>query len=414
MRVLLITNYFPPHYAGGAEVVVYNNCYGLLERGVDASVLMVNARIPQMRDTHHDLQGVPVHEVTYRPLPIGTAFAQIFDPRVYGAVLRELDRIEPDLVHVHNVSGATLAPFAACRRRGVPVVLTLHDHWLLCPNNMLYRADGSLCDPAEAPNACGECFRRQDFWANIPWRRRVFASFVEDVRLLLSPSEKLIDLHVAAGYDRGRFRLVRNAIKPTLFQMPSDPAVREIVRECGLHPTLLFAGSVVESKGMATLIRATPLLAAGLSGLRVVIAGSGDERFMSVWRKSNASTVRALGRVPFQEMRALYGAADLTVIPSLWYENSPMVIYESLLSGTPVLGSDIGGIPELIEPGKTGYLFPPGDARTLTEKAVHHFARPARERREMRRYCAEHARREMVLDNHLDRLAVVYGEALGS
>jgi len=412
MRVLLITNYFPPHYVGGAEVVVYNNCHGLLERGVDASVLMVNARIPQARDEHHLVQGVPAHEVTYRPYALTNALAQTFDHRVYRAVIAELHRLQPDLVHIHNVSGATMAPFLACRRLDMPTVLTLHDHWLLCPNNMLYKADGSLCDPAEASRDCSSCFRRQDFWANIPWRRQVFASFVRNVRLFISPSQKLVDLHVAGGYDRSRFRVVRNAIKPGLYQTPSDPIVRQVVRETGLFHTLLFAGSVVETKGMVTLIQAVPMLSERVDGFRLVIAGAGEERFMSVWRNSSPSVVRALGRVPFQEMRALYAGADLTVIPSLWYENSPMVIYESLLAGTPVLGSRIGGIPELIEPGKTGYLFPPGDAAALVEQAAQHFARPAHERREMRRNCVERARSNMVLDKHLDRLQTVYDEAL--
>jgi glycosyltransferase involved in cell wall biosynthesis len=373
---------------------------------------MINARIAEGRDERRLVQGVPVHEVTYRPYSVGKPLLQSFDPRVCGGVTAEVQRLQPDLVHIHNVSGATLAPFLACSRLGVPVVLTLHDHWLLCPNNMLYRADGSLCNPAEQPDNCNDCFRRQDFWANIPWRRRIFARFVRNVRIFISPSQKLVDLHVAAGYDSTRFRVVRNAIKPGLFQIPSDPFVRAVVREYGLFHTLLFAGSVVETKGMTTLIEAVPMLSGRVDRFRLVIAGTGDERFMSVWRKSNPSVVRVLGRVPFQEMRALYAAADLTVVPSLWYENSPMVVYESLLAGTPVLGSEIGGIPELIDPGKTGYLFPPGDPVGLTEQAARHFARPAHERRAMRRHCVDHAQAHMVLDNHLDRLQQVYDEAL--
>jgi len=70
------------------------------------------------------------------------------------------------------------------------------------------------------------------------------------------------------------------------------------------------------------------------------------------------SPVRMLGKVPFYEMGTLYSAADLTLVPSVWYDNSPTVIYESLLGGTPVLGSAIGGIPELIREGETDISFP--------------------------------------------------------
>lgn len=412
MRILLVTNYFPPHYTGGAEVVVYNECHGLRQRGVEASVLMINGRMAQAQDDHHQEQGVPVHEITRQPYLLNNPAVQAFDPRIYRAVAAEVRRVRPDLVHIHNVSGASLAPFVACRRAGVPVVLTLHDHWLLCPNNMLYRQDGTLCDPAVSPGACRDCFRRYDFWADIPRRRPIFAWLVRNVRLFVSPSQKLVDLHVAAGHDPARFRVVPNGIKPALFQPPSDPRVREIVREAGRFRTLLFAGAVVETKGVMTLVEAVPLLARYVQDFRLVVAGDGEQPLMEALRRLDPARVTLLGRVPFQEMRALYAAADLVVVPSTWYENSSMVVYESLLAGTPVLGSAIGGTPELIDEGTTGYTFPPRDTVALVAQVVRHFARTAPERRRMRQRCIEQAHAWMTLDRHLDRLLAVYAEAL--
>jgi glycosyltransferase involved in cell wall biosynthesis len=412
MRVLQITNYFPPHYVGGAEVMVHNTCHGLLQRGVEAAVLAINGRMPQARDHYHDVEGVPVHEVTSLPYLLDGSVPQTFDHRVYQKVLAELHRFQPDLVHIHNVSGASLAPFLACRRLRVPVVLTLHDLWLLCPNNMLYQGDGTLCDVTTRPRDCSRCFRRYDFWANIPRRREVFARLVENVRLIVSPSQKLIDLHTAAGYGQERFRLVPNGIKPALFQVPSDPFVREAAAECGSFRTLLFAGAMVETKGIQTLIQALPKLTRYLGDLRLLIAGTGEERYTRALRSFEPFTVRLLGRVPFHEMRALYAASDLTLVPSTCHENSPMVIYESLMAGTPILGSTIGGIPELIQEGRTGYLFSTGDPDHLVERTVQHFALSAHERRFMRQRCAEYAQHRLTLDLHLDRLQMVYAEAL--
>ena len=441
MRVLVISNYFPPHFAGGAELSAYNTCIGLHSREVEVSVLVVNARERDRVDQHYymgrlvgDVEqehvfapgprplpagdraehaGIPVHRVSYQSPWFNHALLQTLDPRVYRAVLAELRRVRPDLVHVHNISGATLAPLVACRRFGVPVVLTLHDHWLLCPNNMLYKGDGTVCDPAQEARACGQCFRRYDFWADLPWRRQVFARLVEHVRLFVSPSRRLVDLHVAAGYDRARFRIVPYGIYPGAFRLPSDPMLREYVRERGLYRTLLFAGAVVESKGLQTLIDALPLLIRYVERLRLLVAGWGDERFLSILRRVDPLAVKVLGRVPFQEMRALYAAADLTLVPSLWYDNSPMVIYESLLAGTPVLGADIGGIPELIEIEQTGDLFPPGDAMALVEAVIRHLGRSAPKRRAMRHRCVEYVYEQLTMDHHLDRLQRVYREALG-
>jgi glycosyltransferase involved in cell wall biosynthesis len=190
--------------------------------------------------------------------------------------------------------------------------------------------------------------------------------------------------------------------------------VREIIRQRGLYRTLLFAGAVVETKGVQTLIEALPLLSRHVDRLRLLVAGTGEKRFMAALQNSPGSGVVLLGRVPFQEMRALYATADLTVVPSTWYENSPMVIHESLLAGTPIVGSEIGGIPELLQPGASGYLFPPGDAVALAERVIRYFALSARERRFMRQQCVEQARSYVTLDHHLDRLLQVYDEALGS
>ena len=412
MRVLLLTNYFPPHYAGGAEVVVYNTCRGLRERAMDASVLMVNGRMPRANNERRLVQDVPVRELTHEPYLLNNRVVQAWDPRVYRDVLSELRKVQPDLVHVHNVSGASLAPFTACQRLGIPVVLTLHDFWLLCPNNMLYRGDGLLCDPSGEASGCGQCFRRYDYWADIPQRRKAFAHLVRHVRFFISPSQKLADLHAAAGYDPGRFRVVPNALEPTSYRPPSDPRVRAVIRERGRYGTLLFAGALVETKGVPTLIEAIPLLSRYVDRFRLIVAGEGEERFARALRQVGQSRVKLLGRVPFQEMRALYAAADLTVLPSTWYENSPMVIYESMLAGTPVLGSDIGGIPELIDEDVTGYTFRPGDAAALTAQVVRHLSRSAMERRRMRRRCAQRARAEMTLESHLDRLQSVYAAAL--
>lgn len=412
MRVLFISNFFPPTDVGGAEISAHNTCLGVRQRGVEASVLAITTRVHRREDRHYILNGIPVHRVAFPASFLENRYLQTFDPRVYRQVLGELRRTAPDLVHIHNVSGTSLAPFLACRQHKVPVVLTLHDHWLLCPNNTLYRNGGGVCDPGERDTTCRQCFRLYDFWGSIPRRRQIFARAVERVRAFISPSQNLVDLHVAAKYDRGRFRVVPYGIQPALFQIPSDPLARQIAQECGLARTLLFSGFVSETKGIQTLIEALPHLVRRLDNVRLVIAGTGDPRFLKALQNLDPAHVVLLGRLPFNEMRSLYATADLTVVPSVWFDNSPMVIYESLLVGTPVLGSRIGGIPELIQDGETGYLFPAGDAVALADQVIRHFGRPAKARRSMRRQCASYANTHFTLDRHIDRLLPVYDEAL--
>jgi glycosyltransferase involved in cell wall biosynthesis len=412
MRVLFVTNTFPPGYTGGAEVANYHTCQGLLRQGVDCSVLSINTRLPGAVNKWYEIDNILVHHVNFDTF-WRHAWRDVFDWRVYRVVQAELRRLKPDLVHIYNVSGASLAPYVACRVMGVPVVNTLHDLWLLCPNNMLYRNDGSFCDPRQNSGGCRDCYRRYDFWGDIPRRRAVFARLTSNVNAFISPSQALIDRHVEAGYVPDRFRLVRLGFKEHIPEEPRHPGVRWVVATAPQHRTVVFAGGGVEIKGARVLLQAIPIILRNVERLRVVVAGAGDDQLLAQFDQY-VPDVRVLGRVPFKEMRHLFAVADLTIIPSVSHENSPVVIYENFHVGTPVVGSAFGGIPELIRDGETGYLFPVGDATALAERVTHHFARPAHERRRMRQSCVREVRTRLTLEKHIEGTLQVYQEVLGN
>jgi len=119
MRVLMISNYFPPNYAGGAELSAFNACYGLRNRGRRLCGTVHQRADARGGGSTTGIPRVPVQEVGYR-LRRPKAGWQVFDPRVYRRVLSEIRRLRPDVVHVHNVSGTSLAPFLACRRSRSP------------------------------------------------------------------------------------------------------------------------------------------------------------------------------------------------------------------------------------------------------------------------------------------------------
>ena len=410
MRVLFITNTFPPAInAGGAEIASYHTCQELLRRGIDCSILFVNNRMPEAMDTWYTLDSLPVHRINFYTRR-QRAITDVFDRRIYRAVRRELRQLKPDLIHVSNVSGATLSPFVAGRTLGVPIVSTLHDLWLLCPNNMMLRADGSLCDPRRGHR---QCYRRYDFWGDVPYRRSVFAALTANVRLFISPSQALIDRHAEAGYARRRFRLVRNAVAAHPPAEPRHPGIIQMMSTAHRYQNILYVGGGVEIKGILTLVKAMPLLARHVDRLRMLVAGGGEAPFLEQLG-AYAPLVQLLGRVPFDEMQPLYGVSDLTLIPSIWHENSPMVIYQSYQAGVPVAASAIGGIPELIREGETGYLSRAGDAVALAEKIILHFARPADQRRRMRQACLREARTNLTMEQHVDGVLRVYHEALGN
>lgn len=409
MRVLFITNTFPPAYTGGAEVANYHTVRGLIRRGVTCELLSINNRMPRTARDWYKLDGIPVQRVDFFTRR-RTAIGDVFDPRIYRAVRAELKHFKPDIVHMQNMSGATLAPYLACRAAGVPVVNTLHDLWLLCPNNMMLRADGGLCDPRGDHR---DCFRRYDFWGNLPRRLALFSAFTANVRYFISPSQAVIDRHVEAGYARDRFRLVRLGFEPPTSQNVLHPGVRRVIAAAPQRRVVTFAGGGIEIKGAQVVLAALPQLRDQIDGLQLVVAGNGETPILEAF-KQFAPTTAVLGWVPFNEMLALYAASELVLLPSTCHENSPVVIYQSYQMGTPVAGSQIGGIPELIEPGSTGALFPPFDPAALADSVAAHLARPAAERRRMRQNCVRMARTHLTLARHLDQHLALYQEVLSA
>lgn len=410
LRVLFVMNLFSPAYTGGAEVINYHTCRGLRREGVDCSILVVNNRAPAPVDEAYGYGGIPVHRLGFYSRK-RRAWRDLFDGRVYRTVKAEVQRQQPHLVHIHNVSGATLAPYLACRAANLPVVNTLHDFWLLCPNNMLYRRDGSSCDALQDPRGCRHCFRRYDYWADVPHRRSLFARLTSNVRIFISPSNALTNSHVLAGYDRRRFRLVRHGIDHQTASEPEHVGVREVIASRGQFRTLVFAGGGIEIKGAKVLLEALPLILRHVDHVRLLVVGRGETRILSQFRQYGAS-VRLLGQMPYGEIRHLLAAADLVLVPSTCQESFSLVTLESLQVGTPVVGSDFGGIPELIDEGETGYLIPAGDAVALAERIILHFARPAAVRRRMHRQCRQAVEEKLSFEKHIRGTLDVYQEVL--
>lgn len=412
MRVVFFTHSFAPDYTGGAEVSLYHTCRGLQARGVDCVVLNVAAKHARPDDRWHEVDGIPVRRITLATR-WPNRYLDLFNPRVFVAVRRELTQLRPDLLHAHNVARASLAPLVAARATRTPTVLTLHDLWLLCPNGMRYQADGTFCDPRRWPDGCGNCFRRYEHWADLPRRRRWMMALTRNVARFISPSQALIDRHVEAGFDPARFRLVTYGLAEPALAPPQHPGVQAVCATAHTRPTLAFAGGGVEIKGAKVVQAALPKLLDALPDLQLAVAGWGDPDILRGYNRFG-DAVRMLGSVPFLEMRALFGAADLSLVASVWHENSPVVIYENFQMGTPVVGSALGGTPELIDEGRTGYLFAPGAADQLAAKVVQHFQRPTWERRQMRHACVQKARGDLSLQAHLDQTQAVYAEVLAA
>src|SRR4051794_2003639 len=316
----------------------------------------------------HDL--LPVAAGGSARTRFGEAWAGTWSPRAYHALTRVVDRVRPDVAHVHHVfERLTVAVLDALHRRGVPTVMTLHDYKPVCPNYRLF-TEGAPCTRCLSGrywqvvrHRCLEGSR----WRSAAAAADAYASrargVYERVDALLAPSAHLRGRVVAGGLPAARVAVLRNPVvaAPAPRPVPDGP------------PVVVYATRLVIEKGVDVLLDAAGRLPAGT---RVRLLGSGRvERQVRARVAAEGLPVDVLGPLPPEGVRAHLGEATAAVLPALWEENCPMAVLEAAAQGVPVVASAIGGIPELVDDGRTGLLVPPGDggalARALTRLVEH-------------------------------------------
>jgi glycosyltransferase involved in cell wall biosynthesis len=362
VRVLQFCNY--AERIGGAEVYAHALIEALRERGHEVALF---GSAPDSEVDQDNLR------VVRRPMYERSRL--VSDPQVRTALLSTLERFRPDVLHVHNVFSVALDVVDVLARSGVPLLHTVHDYQLLCPNSWCVHGDGTPC-----PGGAGaHCFQHgcQDNYPYDAWsvllaqlRQRMLS---EATALALAPSTYLVERLRANGWSEAR-RLP--------YFIDFTPAPAELVRKQG---QLLFAGRLEKEKGIDVLLRAMPKVLEACADARLSIIGGGSSKNSLQALTDSlglAKSVHFLSSVERSQLAEHYAVSSVAILPSVWTENSPLVAYECLLSGLPMIGSRIGGIPELIEPG-CGLTFRPRDPDDLATQLVRFLRSPAAEREGM-------------------------------
>jgi glycosyltransferase involved in cell wall biosynthesis len=290
----------------------------------------------------------------------GQAWAGTWSPQSYRAVARVVDDLRPDVAHVHHVfEWLTTSVLDALRRRGVPTVMTLHDYKPVCPNYRLF-TEGAPCTRCLSGrylevvrHHCLEGSR----WRSVAAAADAYVSrsrgLYGRVDRFLAPSTFLRDRVVEGGLPAERIDVLSNPVV----------AASEPRRARAGPPVVVYASRLVAEKGLGCLLDA----AAGLPpGTRVRVIGSGRiERQVRARVTAQGLPVDVLGPLLPDQVAAHLRTATAAVLPALWWENCPMAVLEPAALGVPVVASAVGGIPELVQDGRTGLLVPPGDPVAL-------------------------------------------------
>jgi glycosyltransferase involved in cell wall biosynthesis len=322
--------------------------------------------------------------------------------RELGSLIR---RERPDVVHFHNTLPLiSPAGYYAARAEGVPVIQTLHNYRLLCPVALFFR-DGRVCEDCMGkavpwPGVVHRCYRgsraASAVIATMLTVHRALRTWTEMVDVYVALTEFARNKFIEGGLPAGKIAVKPNFVAP-------DPG-----RGQGGGGYALFVGRLAPEKGTGTMLAAWDRL-----GTRVPlkIVGVGPLRDRVVEAAARQSNVEWLGNRPVEDVHALMRKADMLVFPSQCYETFGRVAAEAFAAGTPVIAANIGAVAELVEHGRTGLKFRPGDPEDLVTQVEWALSHPA-ELRSMREEVRGEFEAKYTAERNYRALMEIYEAAL--
>jgi glycosyltransferase involved in cell wall biosynthesis len=377
MRILLVSHKYPPHALGGVEVYTHNLALALRTRH-QVAVFFRHDGSDDAPLAEHDEEsdGVLARRISCTPTGLAASVAGEFlgtflNRQIEDSFGRFVAQVKPDLIHVQHVMALSAGLLRLARQAGVPVVLTLHDYWFICGNSQLIWPDTQTCRGKAWGMNCVRCAAAARFPSPLVlWLRPALAPLflyrdwvVRRAALqasqFLAPSRFLINQYVAAGFPAERFLYLENGL-PT-----------EAIRRISWRPAdgplrVTFLGSLAWQKGVHILAQAFNGLPPGAARLRIwgdlaVFPAYVDQ----VRHLLTHPDAQLMGRIANERVGEVLADSDVMVVPSLWYENSPVVIQEARAAGVPVVAADHGALAEKVRHGVDGLSFPPGDVDAL-------------------------------------------------
>ena len=377
LRVLQVIHQFLPRHTAGTEIYCSDLSFGLARRGHAVRVL---SAAPWRDDIGTSVQWEGDHGIVVDRIPAGRAhrglqgargFLDRFDnPDARIAIRDVLDRHRPDVVHAQHLLYLSAELIPECRTRGIPVVVTLADYWFICHRVRLERRDGQLCQgPARGWNCC-QCLNTSRLGrshlnpaavaANL-YRYAYLVRQLNKADRILAPSAFLRDTMVRNGIDPGR---IQHCDYGTV--EPPAAAVESFAGRRLYKPVRFgFLGSFLRHKGVHVLIEAFNRLPPGSAELHLFGTEPDPGYAGALKQQARHDGIRWRGALPHDQRWTSLAEIDVLVVSSIWYENSPLTIHEALVAGVPVIGSAMGGIPELVAHERTGLIYPALDADAL-------------------------------------------------
>ncbi|MGL4649141.1 MAG: glycosyltransferase family 4 protein, partial [Caldilineaceae bacterium] len=384
-RIVLPVHHFPPRFNAGAENYTFELARTLQANDWTVEVVTIDAidsgdpdRIVAERDLYG---GVPVWRLRYNQIAAPARRLWDFDNPLLGDWFATYFRTtQPDLVHLQAGYLMGVAPVFAAAALQIPTVLTMHDYWYICPQHTLLRGDGSLCHAVPAdPRECVWCRTMNE---RAPKALRMLGTGVAERLGPLTVANEGVDLmRLRRERTSAALRSVDRVITVSEFLASmvraTVPGVRVDVCRAGARDESVslprasrtrdafnvgYLGQIAEHKGLHYLLDAFEQVRAPDRRLALHIFGGPLESPYArslISRSAGNTAIQFHGAVAREQVFHALAELDVLVVPSIWFENAPLVVLEALMVGTPLVVSDLGGLREMFAEGVNGLRVPP-------------------------------------------------------
>ena len=445
MKILLVNKYF--YRKGGAETYFFALAEGLKSLGHE--VAFFSMQHPNNKPSYWSKYFVSEKDYVgkisafQQAKEAATLIYSLESKRKFEALLEEF---QPDVIHMNNVHRQlTLSILDApyLRRHHVPVVYTAHDYILLCPAYTMVNGGGAVCDACldkrfmhATKNVCVKGSRAKSALAAMEAEFLKLHHSYDKIDLIIAPSRFMKNKLDEGGF-AGKTIAMQNFLTDSQMAMGARVANTHKFddAQAGARPYVLFFGRLSKEKGILTLVKAF-LQAAGLGRYADSDAAAGHDGFLpDTWDlhivgdgpereaieqliasagPQAVSRIRLLGYRTGEDLQREVGDARFTVLSSEWRENMPYSGLESLAAQTPIIGARIGGIPELVEEGKTGFTFESGNITDLKDGLLKAAAVDEDIYGIMQRRCVEYVTLRCGQQTYAEQLVDRYAKLLNS
>ncbi len=403
MRILLVNTY---HFPGGGDSTYTFNLAGLLRAHGNEVAFFAMQDPRNIPDDNQDLfvSNIDFKKLNQRKNPVSgiqVLRRLLFSGEARSRFSRLLDRVQPDLLHLQNfMPHISSSIIMEAKRRRLPIVWTLHDYGLVCPNSHFWvDAKNHICEACLGGAFYQPLLKRCKKGsllasATLAAVTRIQSALriPDQVDAFLSPSAFLKAKLIQGGFSADK-----------VHHLPLFLPQSQFVDGNSSDGYILFLGKLSTIKGILPLLDACRRA----PDTRVRMAGRMDDILPDRLHALRPSNAEYLGLKNGHELRDLLRRASAVIVPSLWYENQPFSILEAFACAKPVIASDLGGMRELVTHRDRGLLVPPGDAAAIAEAMRWILVHPS-EAAQMGHSAQIYAGRYHCEDEHYRQLSEIY------